>query len=293
MDRVVLQSAIALLLIVHTFHVYGVSWYVVSTYHAAPPQSLLYETMPFSIMLNINQALLGIVTTASISILASSPEIQAAKPPNPLTGIWISDDSNSGVSRMRFTADGQVMILPIVAYEDRIKSEKIAKYVFSADGKKLAITTSDQVTTNYDVQVLAGGKATLFNPTGSYYSKKLKLRKACETSELTSSPKNPVLGTWLMIAPGAMVVRAIFTSDNKMIRLSIDETQNSARSELPYTIAQNRQSFTMVISDKEKIPYVYELKNDHQLTFEAKTRREKWNLFKICDSTALPAIQPK
>ncbi|MCA6508359.1 MAG: hypothetical protein IM516_13135 [Pseudanabaena sp. M158S2SP1A06QC] len=289
----VLQDAIALLLIVHTFHVYGVSWYVVSTYHAAPPQSLFYETMPFSIMLNINQALLGIVATASISILASSPEIQAAKPPNPLTGIWISDDSNSGVSRMRFTADGQVMILPIVAYEDRIESEKIAKYVFSADGKKLAITTSDQVTTNYDVQVLAGGKATLFNPTGSYYSKKLKLRKACETSELTSSPKNPVLGTWLMIAPRAMVVRAIFTSDNKMIWLSIDETQNSARSKFPYTIAQNSQSFTMVISDKEKIPYVYALKNDHQMTFEAKTRREKWNLFKICDSTALPAIQPK
>lgn len=288
-----LQDAIALLLIVHTFHVYGVSWYVVSTYHAAPPQSLFYETMPFSIMLNINQALLGIVATASISILASSPEIQAAKPPNPLTGIWISDDSNSGVSRMRFTADGQVMILPIVAYEDRIESEKIAKYVFSADGKKLAITTSDQVTTNYDVQVLAGGKATLFNPTGSYYSKKLKLRKACETSELTSSPKNPVLGTWLMIAPRAMVVRAIFTSDNKMIWLSIDETQNSARSKFPYTIAQNSQSFTMVISDKEKIPYVYALKNDHQMTFEAKTRREKWNLFKICDSTALPAIQPK
>ncbi|TYQ24103.1 hypothetical protein PseudUWO311_20185 [Pseudanabaena sp. UWO311] len=289
----VLQSAIALLLIVHTFHVYGVSWYVVSTYHAAPPQSLFYETMPFSIMLNINQALLGIVTTASISILASSPEIQAAKPPNPLTGIWISDDSNSGVSRMRFTADGQVMILPIVAYEDRIESEKIAKYVFSADGKKLAITTSDRVTTNYDVQVLAGGKATLFNPTGSYYSKKLKLRKACENSELTSSPKNPVLGTWLMIAPRAMVVRAIFTSDNKMIWLSIDERQNSARSEFPYTIAQNSQSFTMVISDKEKISYVYALKNDHQMTLEAKTRREKWNLFKICDSTALPAIQPK
>ncbi|MFN9484160.1 MAG: hypothetical protein ACK6CX_15565 [Pseudanabaena sp.] len=288
-----LQSAIALLLIGHTFHVYGVSWYVVSTYHAAPPQSLFYETMPFSIMLNINQALLGIVATASISILASSPEIQAAKPPNPLTGIWISDDSNSGVSRMRFTADGQVMILPIVAYEDRIESEKIAKYVFSADGKKLAITTSDQVTTNYDVQVLAGGKATLFNPTGSYYSKKLKLRKACETSELTSSPKNPVLGTWLMIAPRAMALRAIFTSDNKMIWLSIDEKQNSARSEFPYTIAQNSQSLTMVISDKEKIPYVYALKNDHQMTFEAKTRREKWNLFKICDSTALPAIQPK
>ena len=288
-----LQDAIVLLLIVHTFHVYGVSWYVVSTYHAAPPQSLFYATMPFSIMLNINQALLGIVTTASISILANSPEIQAVKPPNPLTGIWISDDSNSGVFRMRFTADGQVMILPIVAYEDRIESEKIAKYVFSADGKKLAITTSDQVTTNYDVQVLAGGKATLFNPTGSYYSKKLKLRKACETSELTSSPKNPVLGTWLMIVPRAMVVRAIFTSDNKMIWLSIDETQNSARSEFPYTIAQNSQSLTVVISDKEKIPYVYALKNDHQMTFEAKTRREKWNLFKICDSTALPAIQPK
>lgn len=293
MDRYLLQSAIALLLIVHTFHVYGVSWYVVSTYHAAPPQSLFYETMPFSIMLNINQALLGIVTTASISIVASSPEIQAAKPPNPLTGIWISDDSNSGVSRMRFTADGQVMILPIVAYEDRIESEKIAKYVFSADGKKLAITTSDRVTTNYDVQVLAGGKATLFNPTGSYYSKKLKLRKACETSELTSSPKNPLLGTWLMIAPRAMVVRAIFTSDNKMIWLSIDEKQNSARSEFPYTIAQNSQSLTMVISDKEKIPYVYALKNDRQMTFESKTRREKWNLFKICDSSALPAIQPK
>lgn len=244
-------------------------------------------------MLNINQALLGIVTTASISILACSPEIQAAKPPNPLTGIWISDDSNSGVSRMRFTSDGQVMILPIVAYEDRIESEKIAKYVFSADGKKLAITTSDQVTTNFDVQALAGGKATLFNPTGSSYSKKLKLRKACETSELTSSPKNPVLGTWLMIAPRAMVLRAIFTSDNKMIWLSIDETQNSARSEVPYTFAQNSQSFTMVIPDKEKIPYIYALKNDHQMTFEAKTRSEKWNLFKICDSTALPAIQPK
>ncbi|PZU95357.1 MAG: hypothetical protein DCE90_12460 [Pseudanabaena sp.] len=242
----------------------------------------------------MNRILLGIVTTtASISTFAYSPEILAAKPLDPLTGIWISDDSNSGVSRMRFTSDGQVMILPIVAYEDRIESEEVAKYVFSADGKKLAITTSDRVTTNYDVQVLADGKATLFNSSGTSYSNKLNLRKACETPELTSSPKNPVVGTWLMIAPRAMALRAIFTSDNKMIWLSIDETRNSARSEFSYAIAHNSQSFTMMISDEEKITYVYALKNDHQMTFEAKTRNEKWNLFKMCDSAAIPAIQTK
>jgi len=244
-------------------------------------------------ILSVNQILLGIVTTASISILACSREIQAAKPPNSLAGIWISDDGNSGLSRMRFTSDGQVMILPIVAFEDRIGSEKVAKYIFSAAGKKIAITTSDQVTTNYDVQMLSGGKAILVNPTGSSYSKKIKLRKTCETSQLTSSPKNPVLGTWLMIAPGAIILKAIFTSDNKMVWLSNDETQNSKGIEFSYTIAQNSQTFTMTNPDKKKDTYIYSLKNDRQMTFEAKTWNGKWNLFKICDSTTIPVIQPE
>jgi hypothetical protein len=237
--------------------------------------------------LSFNQILLGIITTASVSIFDCSSEIQAAKPQNPLTGIWISDDSNSGVSRMRFSSDGQVMILPIIAFEDRIESEKVAKYIFSADGKKIAITTSDQVTTNYDVQMLSGDKAVLINPTGNYYSKKIKLSKTCENPQLTSSPKNPVLGTWLMIAPGWMILKAIFTSDNKMVWKSYGETQNSKGIEFSYTIAQNSQTLTTTTSEKEKNTYIYSLKNNHQMIFETKTRSGKWNMFKICDSTAI------